>query len=325
MLHDHLTIEQLNSHLEAHCSVKAVNISKLDLNVYRVEISKSESYVARVFPSEDSFSSISALSRLLIHLEANNYPAERIISGPSNAVTKIAESLGTGCVMLTVFIPGGHPERNRVTFYKLGVLLGQLHSLPVPEAMPIGGSWHHLSLSGGIQEECDAALQMLANTDQSQIAQDSQKLCDELRHLKRAFAEKEGILPKSMIHPDLVPVNVIAREGSDKDWAVVDWVGAGVGHRILSLGFLLAVGAIRGKLILVHAIMKGYGSKIQLEESELEILPNAAYARFLTIKCWEVGVGRKTPSDAIKELPSLLEMAENVSRTVKNIVNAKST
>jgi Ser/Thr protein kinase RdoA (MazF antagonist) len=323
MLKDHITVEHLASHLEARCSLKLGNISKLDLNVYHVECSNSENYVARVFFSKEYFGNISALSKLLNYLEANHYPAERIVSRSANAVTEIDESLGGGSVMLTTFVPGRHPERNRVTFYKLGVLLSQLHSLPIPEDIPSGGSWHHLSITGGVQEECDAAIRMLDNLDHDQRNGDRQKLCDELKRLKESFAEKDNALPKCLVHPDFVPANIIAREGSDNDWTIVDWLGAGLGHRILSLGFLLAVGAIRGKLILVHAIMKGYGSKIKLEESELELLPQATYARLFTIKCWEVGVGRKTPTDALKELPTLLEMAKNVSRTVKEIANTK--
>ncbi len=324
MLEDHITSDQLATHLEAHATSKVLSVARLDLNVFRVNLEDNVTVVARVFPSREAYVAVSALSSTLQHLAAHDYPAERLATEAVAPVTELDENLGGGCVLVTSFVSGTRPERNRVTFHKLGELLGRLHAIPVPDGAAKGGAWHHLSPGGGIHDECEAAMRMLnmaPHGDPRSVA----RLRDELRHVQRAFAAEERNLPAALVHPDFVPANVIVRDGgggNGDEWAVVDWAGAGVGPRILSLGFLLGVGAVRGKLILVQAVMKGYAVHARLEAAELRVLREAAYARFLTMGCWEVGVGRKKPVDVVDRLGALQEMSDLVSGKVKEILES---
>jgi Ser/Thr protein kinase RdoA (MazF antagonist) len=280
--------------------------------------------VARVFPGEQALQVAMRLYGILQHLQTHDYPAERPAVTVVHTVSKLDPALPAGAVLATTFVPGTRPERNRVTFYKLGQLLGRLHALPIPEGQSKGGAWHHLSLLGGIDQECDAAARMLDVAQQGDDAEDVTRLRDAVRHVQRAFAAEEANLPQAIVHPDLVPSNVIVREGSDDEWTVVDWAGSGAGPRILSLGFLLGVGAIRGKLILVQAVMKGYAAHAsRLQAAELRVLREAAYARFLTMEYWEVGVGRKQPAEAVKGLDGLLEMGDQVVAKVKEILGSE--
>jgi Ser/Thr protein kinase RdoA (MazF antagonist) len=321
MLEDHITSDQLAAHLEAHATGKVLSVARLDLNVFRVDLDGNVAIVARVFPSQEAHAAVSALSSTLQHLAAHNYPTERLASDVIEPVTKLDEKLGAGCVLATTFVSGTRPERNRTTFYKLGDLLGRLHAIPAPDGAPKGGAWHHLSSEGGIHDECEAAMRMLNRVphgDGLSVA----RLRDELRHVQRAFAAEERNLPAALVHPDFVPPNVIVREGGGDEWIIVDWAGAGVGPRILSLGFLLGVGAIRGKLILVQAVMKGYSAHARLEAAELGVLREAAYARFLTMGCWEVGVGRKKPAEVVEGLAALKGMGDLVVGKVKEILGS---
>jgi Ser/Thr protein kinase RdoA (MazF antagonist) len=321
MLEDHITADQLASHLEAHGSPKVLSVTKLDLNTSRVEFDDNVAVVARVFPSHDAVAAVSQLSSILRHLAVHDYPAERLESEVVQAVTNLDENLGAGCVLVTKFIPGTRPERNRVTFHKLGQLLGRLHTMPVPDGSPKGGAWHHLCLQGGIHEECEAAARMLdtARNDDANVA----KLREELHHIQHAFAAEEANLPTALLHPDFVPPNIIVRQGSnDQEWAVIDWAGAGAGPRVLPLGFLLGVGAIWGKPDLAQAAAKGYAAHARLVGAEMRVLREAAYARFLTIGCWEVGVGRKKPGEVVEELGTMRKMGELVVASVKEIVGS---
>jgi Ser/Thr protein kinase RdoA (MazF antagonist) len=289
--------------------------------VFRVNFDNDVAIVARIFPGEDALRVAVRLCSILQHLQAHDYPAERPAVAVVHAVSKLDPALPVGAVLATNFVPGARPERNRATFHKLGQLLGRLHALPVPEGQSKGGAWHHLSLLGGIDEECEAAVRMLDAAEQGDdnAAGDVTQLRDAVRHVQSAFAAEEANLPQAIVHPDLVPVNVIAHEegGGGDEWTVVDWAGSGAGPRILSLGFLLGVGAIRGKLVLPQAVMKGYAAHAsRLEAAELRVLREAAYARFLTMSCWEVGVGRKKPAEAVKGLDGLLAMADQVATKV---------
>jgi Ser/Thr protein kinase RdoA (MazF antagonist) len=250
---------------------------------------------------------IQALSELLQYLEQQRFPAESIAS--PRPVTKLDS--GGGSILVTNFVAGQPPPRDRATFLRLGRLLGRIHVMAIPEGTLDGGSWHHLSLTGGVYEDWDAAIRMLEESTQryrisepNPAQEDIVVLQKKLEHLKATFSEIERF-PTALIHPDLVPRNVIAHahklaEDKHDKWTVVDWTGAGVGIPVLSLAFLLAVAGSRGPVGLVNAVMNAYSEQVQtLEPVELDKLPEAIYPRLLTILCWEVAVGRKTPAAAV--------------------------
>ena len=147
-------------------------------------------------------------------------------------------------------------------------------------------------------------------------------LVTELQKLASSFRDKN--LPQCIVHPDFVPANIIEEptptgDGVPTKWTIVDWTGAGIGYRIVSLGFLLGVGARRGKMVLVDAAMKGYSEHIKLHETELEVLSLATYARFFTIDCWQVAMGREKAQSLVDGLPKLVELGDNVAKRVKEL------
>lgn len=341
MVNDHLSEAQLRAALTDHWNVQVHSYVRLDLNVSRIDLDDDTSWVVRVYPgqrtvvdNDNLYVAVNSLVKLLEHLAGQEYPVEQLAS--ANPVAQIAASdprnaIHGTCILVTRFVPGRSPERNRVTFYRLGRLLGKLHAMPIPPGTPEGGAWHHLCIQGGFREEYDAALMLLAklehHNDEPEI-QALDVLKEKLHHLKQVFVDVEPPLPRALVHPDLVPTNVIAGASVQQDdkgnefepWTVIDWTGAGVGTRVLSLGFLLAVAAARGKLILVDAVMKAYSEHVQLEPGELDRLSDAVSARFLTIQCWEAGLGRKTAVEVVNALPRLIQDAENVSKRVRELV-----
>lgn len=140
-----------------------------------------------------------------------------------------------------------------------------------------------------------------ADQEVSPFSGEVRMLQNELAELNTTF---ELELPRAIVHPDFVPVNIIEHALSDegidattkvqKKWTVVDWTGAGVGYRVISLGFLLRVAGERGRMVLVDEVMKGYGEFVKLEECELEVLAKAVYVRIFTLDCWQVAMGGRS-------------------------------
>jgi Ser/Thr protein kinase RdoA (MazF antagonist) len=325
MLEDHLSLDHVTTHLSTR-NITVERVTKLDWNVYRVDIDSEPSLVARVYPSTstcDAAASTSSLVKLLEYLHTQGFPAERCAS--PQPLSELDDH--TGCVLLTEFAHGQRPERNRLVFGRMGKLLGKLHTLPIPDTSQPGGAWHHLTPTGGIIEECNAAIQKLQDFAPSAGPDDQahiQVLLRELRLLEQHFRDRPD-LPTSIVHPDFVPSNIIAQpqesDGTPAPWTVIDWAGAGVGTRIISLGFLLAVAGARGKDALVDTVMKGYSGSVTLEESELASLSQAVYVRLFTIQCWEIANGRKKAGSVVNEFPALVENGENVAKRVRKILN----
>lgn len=323
-LEPHLSVAALTAHVEKHYSLKAKTLTALDLNVYRVDTERSV-LVARVFPQESASSVILKVAELLGHVSQHAFPAEQCFEAGGTSVSTLDGR--EGCVLLTHFVDGKRPERNKVTFYRLGRLHGRLARIPIPDGTPTGGAWHHITLGGGIKEETAAAIELLDRVTSTRVGGEAGK-----QHVKRLQDELQRIhampmndLPKGIIHPDLVPANIIAQEvdGDAHDkWTVIDWAGAGVGPRILTLSFLLAVASARGSLGLIKAVVKGYlASGAGLEACELDDrLPTCIYARLLVIHCWEVVTGRRTAAETVDNLPYLEDMGLRVSKRTREIL-----
>jgi Ser/Thr protein kinase RdoA (MazF antagonist) len=328
---------RLHNHLEAQYNLEIETIHKLDEDVYRVQILSPQKrcWVARVFHHPaNAYSAVQSLLVLLDYLKQQGYPSEELAVDPSvSALTQIKDS--SECVLVTKWVAGQAPERNRNTFYRLGTLLGKLHSLPVPsDCISPGGGWHHLNLSGGVTAEIESAISVIReveaeSSEGDEIQQGHHGLITELRKLQVEFSP-ESQLPVALTHPDLTPSNVISHASpdsgdsapgsADEIWTIIDWAGAGIGPRIFSLGFLLAVATARGKMILVDAVLKGYRTFCSLEPLEIAHLVSAGYVRFLTMGCWEIGRGRKSVNQILETLPELVCKAEQTAERVRQII-----
>ena len=326
IIEDRLSDAVLLAHVEKVAGGKVKSIEKLDWNVYRVDRVDHNSLVARVYAQQHE-ATVKVLAELLEHLHAKSFPAEKL-SEPAVAAVEGSEA----CTLFTQFVQGSHPERNRVTYFRIGRLLGKLHSLDVVDRLPTGGAWHHLSMAGGIREECDAAVSLLrklkaqgtsAESDSQNDNNHIDQLIEHLGVLRDVFSRAD--LPHCIVHPDLVPVNIIEEPlaaGSASPhpkWTLVDWTGAGVGCRVLPLGFVLGAAAAKGKLVLVNAVMKAYAESVALTAAELEVLPYAVYARFFTLDCWSVAMGREQAKAVVEGLPRFRKLGEDVANRVMEL------
>jgi Ser/Thr protein kinase RdoA (MazF antagonist) len=305
--------EKLKEYLEDCFVIKIQKTNILDLNVHRVEIDDGPTWIVRIFTQ--SYKEVEDLAKILEYLQQQGFPAEACVSQKP-----VSDFSSDERILITGFAEGSRPERNRRTFRRLGQLLGRLHSLPLPEGLRRGGAWHHLSTSGGMSEECEAA-KMKLDTFKAQTAVDKHEHIDRLKLELSAIDRLKG-LPLAIVHPDFVPANVIENSSTD-DWTIIDWAGAGCGPRLTSLGPLLMAAGARGKLILVDSVMSGYDSHVNLDISELDHLSTTIRARPLAMACWEVSVGRKDPAEVVQGLPTLFELADNIARRIGEI--AKKT
>ncbi len=318
-----ISLETITTHLQERCSLTVVDVASVDQDVFTVTTKETDRpLVARIFcqPGVDGY--IHDLAQLLTHLREHGFPAEEC--SELWPVSKFQDI--DGCVMLTKFASGVAPPRNKETFYRLGKLMGKLHNIPIPDKLANhrAGGWHHVTLPGGITDECAAVLGMMekfgTGKPDSENVRHISKLREALTEVHTACLDE---LPLSLVHPDLVPSNIIAEAGTGQydKWTVVDWAGAGVGPRMPALGFLLAVAASRGTFGLVNIVMKGYmESGARLEPVELgQCLPICMYERILILRCWEVAMGRTEPEVVATELPSLLRTAQEVARRTREV------
>ena len=314
-LKDHLSQADLSEYLEKTYSIKVTAVLRLDFNVYKIELLDNHAWVVRVFQRPTN--EVEADASLLRYLTEQGFPAEQCAI--ENAVSSLRADV---TVLVTRFATGDHPERNRITFRRLGHLLGQLHNLPVPLAdiAKPGGAWHHLTSSGGLEEELRAARTGL-ETFQTESTLETQSVVGQLISLLDSI-EVPTDLPIALVHPDFVPPNVI-QDASTGEWTIVDWAGVGIGLRVLSLGYLLFVAAARGKLILVDFVMSAYKEFVHLTHAELEYLKTAVWFRPFTIDCWDVFHGRKDAAAVLEASRKWISTAEDVSARVQAIMQPK--
>ncbi len=196
--------------------------------------------------------------------------------------------------------PGERARGNGRTYAILGALLGRVHARGRGgDGLPLGGGWHHLTLSGTAADEIRVARALLAKLKSTANLADRSGIAF-LDEALEAAATTTG-LPESFVHPDFVPVNAIS--GAEVDTGgpgltILDWTNSGRGPRVWSLGFVLwAAGARDPRL--VDAFISSYRRHVTLTDAELAALPVAIAARPLTMCIWSLAVGRLEPARAV--------------------------
>jgi hypothetical protein len=171
---------------------------------------------------------------ILGFLEQQSFPAERLADPEPISMTSTGHH-----VLITTFIDGRRPRKGEHLFPRLGYLLGQLHTKTVPATNAMarkGGAWHHICHAGGLKEEIDAVLSLLAGA-KSLVPEDQLELYEELEAMLPGV-EDLSVLPQAFTHPDVVPSNSII-SSTDDSITLVDRLGAGTESRVASLGYLL--------------------------------------------------------------------------------------
>ena len=225
---------------------------------------------------------------LLDWLLGAGIPAERIAAPNSVSVHQ------GHAVLVTELAPGRQPAASPTLFEQLGARLAQIHRLPTdaPPATRPGGAWHHLLSDATVYEELDAARNLLDDARHRvppRRAADFHRLSDAVGGLTLP-----PDLPTSVVHPDFVPRNVIG--ASDGSLTVVDWSGAGVGPRVVSLGCLLWSAAGHGPS--VDAAARAYRAGVAMEPVELDHLRTAMAVRPAVLACWTFATGRSSVTDS---------------------------
>jgi methyltransferase (TIGR00027 family) len=290
-------IDRLPGHLERHYGIRVAKMGELDVGVMRVDRVDGPSWVARVFPVARPLEATYGDAEILRILVAEGFPAERLAHAEAVSVHQ------GQAVLVTEFVAGRRPPQGSVTFERLGDLLGRLHTLQgVGEAgggMRPGGAWHHMALEGGPRDEIAANLALLdAAAARVPAGHD-----DLYQAVVTAVGEADdlGDLPQALIHPDLVPVNVIAAPSGapGSGLTVVDWAGAGWGPRLFSLGVLLWAA---GDAASVDAVAAGYRRHVRLEPAELGRLEAAIGLRAWMFAAWDFATGRRGLHGVVDDL-----------------------
>jgi len=282
--------ETLAAHLEGTYGVPVTGARELDLGVHRVERSDGLTWIARVFPASRSLDAVREDAELLAWLLGAGIPAERP-AAPEPV------SLHEGqAVLVTEFALGREPPSSPASFERLGTLLGRIHTLPAdgPPANRPGGAWHHLLFDATVSDELAAAATLL-NDARHRVppggAADYERLHEALDCVSVPLD-----LPTGVVHPDFVSRNLL--QAGDGSLTVVDWSGAGLGTRLVSLGCLLW--SVAGRRPSLEAAARGYSSKVALEPAELDHLPAAMAVRPAVLACWTFATGRSSVADSAR-------------------------
>ncbi len=303
---------RLRAHLVAEYGIRVSKVSELDLGVFRVDRSERPSWVARVFPSGRPVPAAAGDAEILRFLAGHRFRAERLASPEP-----VSELDGHG-VLITEYVDDVVPRLQRRDeirrlggFWSLGVMLGELHTLPVPDAPDAvarpGGAWHHLA-EGLPRDEIAAAVKLLDDAGQ-RVSPGELDAHAALRAEVAGFDDGDG-LPHALIHPDFVLANVIP--SPSRGLVMVDWTGSGQGPRLWSLAFLLYAAGGRG-LNRVDSAVTGYLTQVRPEPAELDRLAGLIRVRPALLQVWSVGQGRKSVTEAWQGVAETRKLADAVA------------
>lgn len=295
----------LAQHLETVYGISVSGLTPLEpwapQGVQRVDRADGPSWVARISPPRRPFEAAVGDAEILRYLQTRGYPAERCAHDNPVSV------FDGRAVVVTNFLPGSNARHDTSAqmVRRVGQLVGWLHSLPLqPGAVsrPAGG-WHHVSIAGGGRRADVEALLPAMDIAAKRLKGQQLDLYKEL------LAELDAVdgcedLPHALINCDLGGPNVIV--GTDGSASVVDWTGSGRGPRVHSL-----VGMFNAKLSSVDEFVIGYRQHAELEQDELDRLPDALTVHSLILDCWSFAY-RGTQLDTI--LPGRAAIREHAKR-----------
>jgi Ser/Thr protein kinase RdoA (MazF antagonist) len=275
-------------------------MSELDQGVFRVSRPVGPAWVARIFPAARPVSAVAGDAEILRFLAGHRFRAER----PA-ASDPVSELDGQG-VLVTEYVDDVPRQQRRDEirrlggFWTLGVMLGELHTLPGSDGAPgapgaiarPGGAWHHLA-EGLPRDEIAAAARILDEAGE-RIPATERKAYAALRAEVAGLDGGDG-LPHALTHPDFVLANVIP--SPSRGMVMVDWTGSGQGPRLWSLAFLLYAAGGRG-INRVDSAITGYLTQVQPEPEELDRLADLIRVRPAMFGAWAVGQGRKSVAEA---------------------------
>ena len=283
--------EQLIAWIEHHYPANVANIHPLAVGwkkVYRIEQKSGEDWVMRAYPPPDENSlpvDVEGLAAVLLFLEAQAYPAERVIRSLDQA--KLVQWDGWQVLMTTFLgqplaawqsavespkalpLPANNAEGAYAPelLFGLSAAIARLHRLPFDAAMPRAGMLPSKELAW-------------ANTNLINIAdQVPEPLQAEYQQLVAAVQQADRLedLPFALIHNDCNPSNAVLTAAGEI--SLIDWESAGRGPALVDVGILLSncfnKQTLRIEHTAVDAIVDGYCQDRIPNSAELEHLADA--------------------------------------------------
>lgn len=277
-------LEGVPAHLEKTYGIEVSAVESLDVGVLRVDRRDGPPWVARVFSALRPAAAAEGDAAVLRHLEKHEYPAERL------AAKEPISTIEGQAVLVSGFVPTVKRPREPDVYEILGRQLARLHTLPLPKgpaARPAGGL-HHFA-DGSRRQELDAAASWLDQIEERVAAADLPRL-DQLR-IALKEAEDGSKLPTAVIHPDPVAKNIVR---VDEGYAYVDWTGAGVGPRAVSLEWILG-----------PEIVRGYSELVTLTDEEWDRLPGIRLGRHLVSLCFGAALSPHKIASMVKRISTI--------------------
>jgi Ser/Thr protein kinase RdoA (MazF antagonist) len=300
--------ERVRAHLEASYGIRVTSLSELDAGVFRVGRADGPDWVARVFPAGRPVPAAQGDADTLRFVAEHGFRSERTAAPEPVSVLD-----GRG-VLVTEYVDGVPRQQRREMirrlggFWSLGVMLGELHTLPGQDGIARdGGAWHHLA-EGHPREEIATALLVLDHATDGLTGAD-RRSAEAFRKEIEGFDSGDG-LPGALTHPDFVLDNVVP--SAKRGLVVVDWTGAGQGPRMWSLAFLLLAAGGRG-LDRVDRTVTGYLTQVRPEPEELDRLGGMIRVRPAMFSVWAIGQGRNSIAEARRDVAETRELADAVA------------
>jgi Ser/Thr protein kinase RdoA (MazF antagonist) len=266
-------------------------------DVFRVQRAAAPDWMLRIYPVTDPapvHDPVYTLAQLLVFLEQQQYPAERVVRTITGALTT---RIGAWHVLVTTYLgsplqawqPASTSEtapspthadaakRDPQLLSSIGALLGRLHALDTtgPDA--------ELIRAPGLQAASELAW---ASGQLAQIQGGvPAHLQEELVRLNRRMQQIRSFdaCPQTIIHGDGHLGNVVITPAND--YVFIDWEAAGRGAAVTDLGQLLSASVEPSDTILhvagIQAIIDGYCAYRKVSSIERDLLPDALRFRIL--------------------------------------------
>ncbi|GAC1343015.1 MAG: hypothetical protein NVSMB27_02500 [Ktedonobacteraceae bacterium] len=250
-------------------------------HIYFVEQANGQKWVLRAYSSANDDKDGSSLAAILLFLEEQQYPAERVVRAKNGDIVSMYDDWR---LLITTFVEGVVTDYSPPNLRLLGAMLGRLHALrplsptaeawtlPLAEMLPAPELAYALTQLTGVEKLLHKSLK--ARYDTLVAALHRIDCCEDL--------------PSVIIHNDCHPGNTILTPGGQV--LFIDWEGAGWGPEVIDVGFLLVscntAAPWMGEPFIpdmrrIPAIVDGYCQHHLLTPTELDRLPDAI--RFRTI------------------------------------------